>query len=159
MNLKLVKSSWLTVPKNEVLQCSYSNNDSNTINIIVSLAVHQWVYVFSCSCCSLSLIKSKQSTDKRRILSLPFADKELLNRQNETASLVLQKKSVEKAGIEPVSWFGIQLGLIQVAKPSWYPETLFRQLSACFSYTASAGLTYGEVACCTDAKYSSCNQR
>lgn len=157
MNLKLVKSSWLTVPKDEVLQCSYSNNDSNTINIIVSLAVYQWVYVFSCSSCSL--IKSKQSTDKRRILSLPFADKELLNRQNETASLVSQKKSVEKAGIESVSWFGIQLGLIQVAKPSWYPETLFRQLSAYFSYSASAGLTYGEVACCFDAKYSSCNQR
>lgn len=51
----------------------------------------------------------------RRILSLPFADEELLNGQSETASFVSQMKSVENPGTEPVSCFGIQLGLIRIA--------------------------------------------
>lgn len=62
----LVKSSWLTIPKNEVLQCSYSNNDNNAINTIVSLAVYQPVHVFSCLSCSI--IRSKQSKDEEDII-------------------------------------------------------------------------------------------
>jgi len=80
MNFMLVKSSWLIVPKNEILQCSYyTNNGNNVINTIVSLAVFQAVYVFDYSN-NLLLIRSKQSTDKRRILSFLFADEKLLNR-------------------------------------------------------------------------------
>lgn len=96
-----------TIPENEILQCRCSNNGNNVINIIVRLIVYQPICMFSWSSCRITLMRSRQSTGKKRILSIPllyiyiyilsipFAYEELLNRENKTVFWVSQKKSLE----------------------------------------------------------------